>query len=233
MQQTPAPKPTEAPKPRPPKPTPPPEFQAAKLEALGQAELILLLKDEKSTTFEKAKACQRLGRVGTAQAVPALAALLPDAQLSHYARYGLEPIPGPAADDALRAAVPKLKGRLLIGVINSIGFRRDEKAVPLLAKMLTDADIELAQAAAAALGETSGPAAAKTLQDGLARAKAPMRTAIAAAALVCAERLVEQGDRAQGLALYSVLTATDIPKSVRLAAMHGIIGTETSLRRPR
>jgi HEAT repeat protein len=233
MQQTPAPKPTQAPKTRPPAPKPPAEFQAAKLEALGEAELIRLLKDDKSTTFEKAKACQRLGRIGTAEAVPALVALLSDAQLSHYARYGLEPIPAPSADDALRGALPKLKGRLLIGVVNSLGYRRDAKAVAPLGKMLYDADAEVGKAAAAALGQISGPAAAKTLQDGLSRAKGPMRNAVAAAALVCAERMVAQGERAQGLALYSVLTATDVPKSVRLAAMHGIIGAETSLNRPR
>ena len=35
------------------------------------------------------------------------------------------------------------------------------------------------------------------------------------------------------LALYAALSAADIPKPVRLAAMHGVIREETSLSRPR
>ena len=54
------------------------------------------------------------------------------------ARYGLEPIPDPAVDAALRDALGKVKGRLLVGVIGSIGVRRDPKAVPALAKRLGD-----------------------------------------------------------------------------------------------
>ena len=38
-------------------------------------------------------------------------------------------VPYRAADEALRAALPKLQGRLLIGAINSIGSRRDAGAV--------------------------------------------------------------------------------------------------------
>ena len=57
-----------------------------------------------------------------------------DEHLSAYARYGLEPIADPSADDALRAALAKLQGNQLIGVINSIGKRRDAKAGPALAK---------------------------------------------------------------------------------------------------
>jgi len=38
-----------------------------------------------------------------------------------------------------------------VGVINSIGHRRDAKALDALAKLLHDADSEVAQAAAAAL----------------------------------------------------------------------------------
>ena len=39
-------------------------------------------------------------------------------------------------DKALREAAGKLQGRLLVGVIGSIGVRRDTKAVSLLAKFL-------------------------------------------------------------------------------------------------
>ncbi len=218
---------------KPPKPAPPPEFRAEKILALDQAGLIRLLKDPQSTTFQKAKACQRLAAIGSEEAAPALAALLADEQVAHYARYGLEPIPGPAPDAALRDALQRLKGRLRVGVINSIGVRRDTGAVGALARLLNEPDVETASAAAAALGKIGGAQAAKALQDGLAQTRGSLRAAVAGAGLVCAEGLLAQGERDQALAFYNNLTRPDIPKPVRLAAMRGIIAAETSLSRPR
>jgi len=216
-----------------PKPVPPPEFQAEKIDKLDPARLIDLLKDPGATTFQKAKACQRLASTGNKEAVPALAALLSDPRLAHYARYGLEPIPDSSADDALRDGLGKVKGRLLVGVINSIGRRKDTKAVGALAELLYDEDGEVAEAGAAALGSISGPQAANALQDGLGRTKGAVRTAVAAGGLVCAEGLLAQGERNRALALYDALSAKDVPKPIRLAAMRGIIAAETSLNRPR
>lgn len=217
----------------PPKPVPPPEYQSEKIDKLGVPELIELVKDSKATVFQKAKACQRLGPLGAKEAVPAMAALLNHPQLAYYARYGLEPIQDPSADSALRAALPKLKGTLLVGAINSLKVRRDANAVPVLAKLLHDADPEVAKASASALGSISGAAAAKVLENALGQTKGPVRMAVADGGLLCAEGLLAKGDRDQALALYAILTRTDIPKPVRLAAMHGTIAAETSLNRPR
>jgi len=232
--QTPAqPAPATAGVKRPVVPPIPPEFQAAKIMTLDSPQLVQILKDPAATFFQKAKACMRLAMVGTDEAVPALAALLADPQLSHYARFGLAPIPGPAADTALRNALTKVKGKLLVGVVDSIGQRKDPMAVEPLAKLMYGADAEVAQAAATALGLISGPRATDILQSGLAKTKGPLRTAVAAAGLVCAEGLLAKGERKQAFALYDVLSRLDIPKPVRLAAMHSTIDAETSLGRPR
>ena len=82
-----------------------------------------------------------------------LAALLCNEELSHMARYGLEPIPDPSVDTALRDALDKVKGRLLVGVIGSIGVRRDPKAVPALVKRLDDPDAEVAAGRGASPGQ--------------------------------------------------------------------------------
>ena len=124
---------------------------AAQIMGLPPAQLIALLKDPKASVYAKAKACQRLAVVGNQSAVPALAALLTDPQLSHYARFGLETNPDPAVDEALRAALGKVKGNLLVGVINSIGHRKDAAAIRTLAKFRLDPDQEVAKAAEAAL----------------------------------------------------------------------------------
>ena len=73
----------------------------------------------------------------------------------------------------------------------------------------------------------------KTLQDALLKAQGVVRKAAAEAGLVAAEGLLARGDRKGALALYSVLSRPDMPKSVRLAAMHSTIAAETSLKRPR
>ncbi len=218
---------------RPPRQVPPPEFQADKILKMDAVSLEKLLKDPRSTVFEKAKACQRLAVIGTKDSVAALATLLTDAQLSHYARYGLETNPDPLADDVLRAALTKVKGLTLVGVINSIGKRRDAKAVAELSKLLYTQDAEVAKAAATALGHISGLQALKALQTALVRTKGDVREAVAAGGLLCAERLLAQNLRTEALALYSQLARPDIPKSVRLAAMHGTIRAEVSLIRPR
>ncbi|MBL8295356.1 MAG: HEAT repeat domain-containing protein, partial [Bryobacterales bacterium] len=151
------------------KPVPPPEFQEGAIATMDAAGLIGILKDPASPEFQKAKACMRIGELGAKEAVPALAALLGNEHMGMYARYGLEPIADPSADQALRSALTKLKGNLLIGVINSIGKRRDAKAGPALARMMYDADVEVARAAASALGRIGGLSARKDLLTALGK----------------------------------------------------------------
>lgn len=215
------------------KPVPPPEFQEGALATMDAAGLIGILKDAGSSEFQKAKACMRLGELGAKEAVPALAALLGNEHMGMYARYGLEPIADPSVDQALRNALPKLKGNLLIGVINSLGKRRDAKAGPALAKMLHDPSPEVVQAAASALGRIGGLSAKKDLLSALGKTTGVTRMAVADGALACAEAFLAEGKRDEALALYASLSAADVPKAARLAAMHGIIREETGIHRPR
>jgi HEAT repeat protein len=166
-------------------------------------------------------ACRQLSIIGTADEVPALAGLLTDENLSHMARYALERIPGPAADEAIRQALAKVKGKLLVGMINSLGNRRVTGAADGLAKLVSDADPAVAQAAAAALGKI-GPAACSPLEQALDRAPATVRPVVAQALVLCAEGLVAQGQRDQAAALYDRLVKTDV-KSVRIAAARGAV----------
>lgn len=166
-------------------------------------------------------ACRQLSIIGTAEEVPALAGLLTDENLSHMARYALERIPGAAADDAIRQALPKVQGKLLVGMINSLGNRRVAGAADDLGKLLSNSDPAVARAAAAALGKI-GPAARAPLEQTLDRAPAAVRPVVAQALLLCAEGLVTQGQRDQAGALYDRLVKSDV-KSVRTAAARGAV----------
>lgn len=187
--------------------------------------LIAVLKSD-APQKEKVDACRGLAVIGTKEAVPALAALLGDEKLSHMARYGLEPIPDPSVDDALRDALGKLKGRPLAGVIVSIGARRDAKAVEPLAGMLQNPDADVVQAAARALGRIGTGDAAKALAGALPGAPAANQPALCEGLLRAAEALAAKGQRNDAIAIYDRLRSLQpAPHQVRTAALRGAILT--------
>jgi HEAT repeat protein len=195
-----------------------------------EKKLIAVLGSSGASRKEKADACRELGLIGAKDAVPALAALLADPKLSHMARYGLEPIPDPSVDEALRDAAGKLKGRPLVGVIGSLGVRRDPKAVPLLTKMLENPEPDVAPTAARSLGKIGTADAAKVLQQALAEVPAPLRPAVADGCLGCAEAMLASGKRDEAAALYEAVGKADLPKHFRIAAAQGAILTRQKSR---
>ncbi len=66
-----------------------------------EAELIGVVSSKNATVEGRAFACRMLRRIGTDKSVPALAALLDDQQLRHYARYALGSMDSTAAKAAL------------------------------------------------------------------------------------------------------------------------------------
>jgi HEAT repeat protein len=173
---------------------------------------------------DKALACKHLAIYGTADAVPALAALLPDKELASWARIALEAIPDPAADDALRDALNRVEGKLLIGVINSIGVRRDAKAIEPLAQKLKDNDPAVASAAAVSLGKIGGEQAAQALQPSLTAGPPPVRSAAAEGLVLIAERFLADGNREVATKLYdTVRQVADLPKQRIQEATRGAI----------
>jgi HEAT repeat protein len=167
--------------------------------------------------------CRKLSLVGSAECVPAVAPLLTDEKLSHMARYALERIPDPAAVGAMRDALGKVQGKLKVGVINSLGVRRDAKSTAALVKLLDDSDKQVAAAAAAALGSIGTPEAAKALEAFQAKAPKELLLAACDAQLTCAERLLAGGKKADALAIYKALSKPDLPKHVRVAGMRGML----------
>jgi len=188
-----------------------------------ERELIGLLLSADTPPADKAITCKKLAIYGSAEAVPALAPLLEDERLISWARIALEAIPGPEADKALRDAMATLKGRSLIGVINSIAVRRDAAAVEGLAGRLKDGDAEVASAAAVALGKIGNDAAAKTLRQSLAGAPDAVRSAVAEGCILCAERLLADGKDSDAAAIYDEVRKSKAPQQRILEATRGAI----------
>ena len=176
-----------------------------------EKELLAVLRSD-APPAEKAITCKRLAIHGSSAAVLDLAKLLPDVQLSSWARIALEAIPGEAADEALRSATDSLQGKLLVGTINSIGVRRDAHAVNVLTTRLQDKDAEVASAAAVALGHIGNSAAAQSLQRSLAIGPIKVRSAVAEGGILCAERLFSDGKSAEATEIYDEVREADLPK---------------------
>jgi HEAT repeat protein len=197
-----------------------PSFAQEPTPLLTQSEdqLIATIKSDASL-HDRMEACRQLSVIGTRRAVAPLAALLADEELSHMARYGLEPLPYSEVDEAFRESLRTLTGRQLVGVIGSIGVRKDSRAVKLLAPHLNEADPDIAQAAARALGSIGTPAASRTLEAALDNVSDENRLAFAEGLLRCAEQLPRGGARRA----YDRLRAEDSPHQVRAGALRGAI----------
>ena len=171
---------------------------------------------------EKAITCKRLAVYGSAEAVPFLAPLLLDEQLSSWARIALEAIPGDAADAALRMAIPKLHGRLLVGTINSIGVRRDSRAVGELALSLKNVIRKSPLLQPWPLGGSEGPVRGR-VESALSSAPAPVRASVAEGCVRCAEHFLADGQSAPAIELYDLVRKANVPKQNVLEAIRGAI----------
>lgn len=190
-----------------------PAIEAKLIEALGAA----------TTPEAKRFICRQLQVIGSGKSVPAIAALLGDEKVSHEARMALEAIGDPAAAGALRAALGQVKGKQLIGVIASIGVKRDSEAVGDLMKLAADADSAVAGAAMHALGEIGSTAAARALAA--VRPAEALREINAEAQLVAAQKLAAEGKGAEANAIYQRMNAAGPTKAIRIAGLRGSIAT--------
>ncbi|QEF99093.1 HEAT repeat protein [Stieleria maiorica] len=190
--------------------------------AESESDLIAVLRSD-APEAEKAVVCKKLAIEGSPAAVGELAKLLSNPRLSSWARIALEVIPGQEADEALRQATQSLDGRLLVGVINSIGVRRDAAAVGALAARLQDSDSEVASAAAVALGRIGNDAATKSLQQSLVSTSGTTRNAVAEGYLLCAERLQAEDKSGAATEIFDEIRSADLPLQRIVEATRGAI----------
>lgn len=171
-----------------------------------------------SDTQMKARACQALAVVGGPESVLSLAALLGNQELASYARTALEVIDDPSAGKALRAALPNLNGRLLSGVITSLGVRGDEAAVPAIQQLAVNADTGVAKSALAALARIGTEEAISTIVESLNKGPSALRISAAHAALAAAEELATNGNDELVEQLLKSIQSAVIPDYIKIAA---------------
>lgn len=188
-----------------------------------EGKYIGVLNEADASLQSRARACQQLSLIGTPKAVSALAPFLSDPRLSQYARDALEAIADASADDALREALNKVQGPLLIGVVNSLGIRGDVRAVPNLAQLVRDPSRGAAAEALLALARIKGSEAESVVRESFTTGPKELRAAAAEACLLRAEAALKEGKLKSAASLYDLVRQADTPSPLRLASTRGAL----------
>lgn len=199
------------------------EIRAATPEELRTIEtkLLTILASTDATTACKDWVCRQLRQAGSERSVSALVPLVADKDLATVARWALQSIPGPKVDKALRDAACQLQGDLLVGVVCTIGARRDCQAVPLLAPLTSDEERAVVEAALYALGQIGNKEALAAVQA----ASAPdcLKRCRFHAMLLCAERMANEGQSTEASAVYRDLYEQSGDVAIQIGALRGIL----------
>ena len=193
----------------------------AELKKIEKSLLSVLTSDAKRAG--KQFVCRELSIIGSGESVPVLGRMLTDEETSDMARYALERIPGTAVNDVLRRTLRKAKGKPRIGIINSLGQRRDIRAVRALSGLVGNPDETVAVAAAAALGRIADSRATEALSAAKDKTSGKLQNLVLDSYLKCADQLVAEGNKAKALAIYKELQKEGMPKPIRTAALRGML----------
>ncbi len=196
----------------------------AALRAPAQQKLLAAL-DGAKTADAKSFICRQLRIIGTAAAVPKLAALLGDQELSHMARYALAGMNVPEAPAALRRALGTTTGWVKAGIIDTLAQLDYGAALPDVAPLVSVSDKEVAVAAVKALGRFGGAEAIAALHAARGNASDSVKLEIDGALLVCAEKLCAEGTLDAAAKLYAEFYAPGNSEQLRVAGLRGLAAT--------
>lgn len=192
-----------------------------------EAKLIDLLSGE-ATFASKQFACRQLRVIGSEKSLPVLSDLLLDAKTNDIARFALERIPGNSVGETLINSIGSVSKDSQLGIINTLGVGRSQKAVTALSKLMNNFDSDISIAAAYALGKIGNAESAEQLNSYSTKAKGQLKNAILDSYLSCADNLVSQNKYEVANGIYTDLYNKDIPEYLKKAALVGIINTSNN-----
>lgn len=215
-----------------------PAIHAQDTEASGDVENLIKILESDSPVFDKAIACRSLSLVGDERAVATLANLLNDPELATYARSALELIEDETANQALLDATEELENEMLVGVIVSLGIRRDSQSLDRLVKLLDEGEGDkVRNAAARALGHLGTKEAAEALRGRLPTVEASQKTAVAWACLDAANGLAGDSESSEAASLIRDVILADLGRespislsAMRMAIKRGLTDDEALIK---
>ena len=180
-----------------------------------------LLKSE-ATNAGKQFAAKQLFLMGTRDSITVLEQLLLDPENSDNARYALERMQPGKPDILLRAALEKSEGAMKVGIINTIGERRNPTSVPDIMRLAASDDPEVALAAIRALGKIGGQGAIDALTQVKNYVAPEHLRALNEAVLASADQLLAAGNAEAASIVYAQMSGADVDPVTRLAALQGL-----------
>ncbi len=148
--------------------------------------------------------CQELQTAGGPEAVAALGKLLTHPELCEPAARALVSI-GQGAGEQLLAALPKVKGKCRLTLVQSLGVAQCEEAVPALTRALGDGDEAVRIAAAWSLANIGQPDSVAPVFKAADVEPGWERIQTTKACLVLAEKLLAAGRKEEAKAMYTLL----------------------------
>lgn len=161
--------------------------------------------------------------IGTKQSAQVLGDMLCDPNTSDMARYALEAIKGKEVDSKFRQALNKTQGKTKIGIINSIGKRKDSAAVKDLAKLIYNNDSQIASASVWALAHIGDNSSVKALSDAAGKVKDPLLTEVYNAYLYAGDELLKNNNKSKAVIVYKSIYDSSAPENIRAAALLSLI----------
>ena len=165
---------------------------------------------------------KQLERIGRDECVSALAAQVGDNDrlVRDAAIRALANNPAPSAGNQLRAVL-KAAGEpeLQVALINALGFRAEQESCLLLAEKLRSSHVDVAAAAARALGRAGTLAAVDALKSVYKSTSGPVRMQIGDALARCGATLLSRGEKAAARSIAELLFQPREPAPARLAGL--------------
>jgi HEAT repeat protein len=177
-----------------------------------------------NATFEAREfACEQLGIIGSEAALPHLSGMLQDPETAGIACLALTTYPPGRADRILRDGVKFASGTARIQILNTLGDRRDPKAVDVLSEQVYNPNKAIAEAAISALGKIGTPAAWKAIRAVKANPGRSLTGAVDEAMLRCADAMLSDGETKQAKAIYEELLANSENVAARRRALSALL----------
>ncbi len=198
------------------------------LRLFTEEQMIALLQSDTISLAAEQFICQQLWIIGSDASMPVLEKMLRDAKTVEMACHALCTHPSENVNRVLRDALARVPDASKVCIVTLLGNRKDAASVERLIELIGDENVQVAQAAARALGKIGGDQAAEAIRKARNVAEEAMHVVLTEAYLNCAEGYVADKQSARALAIYTALWDSAEPLLTRRATLTGAIHTGDS-----
>jgi len=171
---------------------------------------------------------RQLERIGRDESVVPLQKLISTGEpiVADAARRALQNNGSAKANDALISLLDEAdKDELKINLINSLGYRGESKAVPVLIKQLASEKTEVQLAAAKSLSGIDSSDAAKPVFDAWKSSSDASREQLAVSVIACAGRMIHRGEVPVAVSMLTEIYESSKIPAIRASALQGRLAT--------